>query len=219
MSMSKKVIALTLMLALLFSAAALFQSTSIATANPAPYPTTTPNTTPPTITVQSPHNNSIYNVTEVPLNFSIAKPSWDYLYTIRTISYILDGQNNTLWVNPADPSAADFNFSVVNGKPIKELSTVLEGIASGEHVLQINVHAQYQYWPDPNFYFPSHYQIYASQTILFTVNSASPSPSLEPTNIPNSEPFPTVPVVAVAGALAVVVVVAGLLVYFKKRKR
>jgi len=41
----------------------------------------------------------------------------------------------------------------------------------------------------------------ASETITFTVAS---------------EPFPTAPVVAVSGALTVV---AGLLVYFKKRKR
>ena len=47
----------------------------------------------------------------------------------------------------------------------------------------------------------------ASETITFTIA------------IPEPTPFPTAPVAAVSGASAVVVVGAGLLVYFKKRKR
>ncbi len=183
-----KALVATFMVALLVSAMALFQCISIATANPAPYPTSTPNTTPPIITLQSPSNNAIYNVTDVPLNFTVAKPSWDLYYSIRTISYTLDGERITLWTNPLGQGVADLNFPVVNGMPVKELSTVLEGLASGEHVLQINVHADYKYRPDPNFFFSSYYGIDASQTIVFTVNSST---SLEPTDTPNLEPFPT----------------------------
>lgn len=95
------------------------------------------------------------------------------------------------------------------------MSTVLEGVASGKHTLQINIHAQSKYWPDPNFMFPEYYNIDTSQTIIFTVDAGSPSPSIEPTDTPpNSEPFPTALVAAALVSIAGVSL--GLLVYFKK---
>jgi len=184
-----KALTATFTVALLFSAMALFQSISIVTANPAPYPTSTPNTTPPIITIQSPSNSTIYNVTDVQLNFSVAKPSWDIFYSVGTISYTLDGERVTLWTNPEGAGVSDWNYPSVNGAPVKELSTVLQGLSSGEHILQVNVNAQYEYRPNPNFFFPSYYPLDTTQTILFTVNSTVPPQ--KPTITPNLEPFPT----------------------------
>jgi hypothetical protein len=65
-----------------------------------------------------------------------------------------------------------------------------------------------------------------SKPVYFTIaQETTPSPttsthpSLSPTPLSTQEPFPTMTFIGVSGALAVVVVVAGLLVYFKKHKR
>lgn len=109
-----KVLAAAFMLALLFSAVALVHSLSIAVANPAPYGTnglSTPNTDPPIIIAQSPHNDTTYYVNDVPLNFTVAKPSsWDFNNSIRTISYTLDGLKTTLWASTLGQEATDYYF-------------------------------------------------------------------------------------------------------------
>jgi len=62
---------------------------------------------------------------------------------------------------------------------------------------------------------PKYYQIDTNQTIIFTVDAGSPSPSLEPIASQDSEPFNT-KLIATASEGSVAIVCLGLSVYFKK---
>jgi hypothetical protein len=211
--MKRTALALSIIWAFLFSVV-LLCSIKTTTANPAPYGThglSTPNTAPPIITVQTPHNNTIYNVNDIPVNFTVAKPdSWDFNNSVRAISYTLDGNKTSLWTNTLGQGATDYIFPSV-----KELSTVLEGVDSGKHVLCINVTSDSKYWPNPDFMFPSYYQIENSQTIIFTVDAPLTTPSS--TEPPLTQEQPRI-ILGVAVTTAVLGAGVGLLVCLLKRK-
>jgi hypothetical protein len=188
LSVNKKIGAATFILALLFSAVGVLQSVSLAIANPGPYPDRpTPNTTPPILTVQSPYNTTYYE-NDVPLNLTVTIPyDWTQYESVRSISYQLDGQTFSLWDGWHRIINGILNVTDYSLPPTQQFSTALKGLARGQHVLRINVHAQSEYWPNPNFFFPSNYPLDTSQTILFTVD-AGPFPSPSPSPSPNPSP-------------------------------
>lgn len=129
-------------------------------------------------------------------------------FTVDTVPIVsfLSFENTTI-----DVSDVPLNFTVnqavskitycLDGQENLTISgnTTLAGLPNGKHNITI-------YAMDETG------NIGASKTITFTVAS-------EPPPEPPLEPSPTVLVAAVSGTLAVVVVAAGLLVHFKKRKR
>jgi hypothetical protein len=207
-----KKVALTLVAALLSTVAGA-QVVSLVSANPfLPPPSfpSEPNTDPPIIAVQSPHNIT-YHVNYIPLNFTITGPdSWNMVY-IHEVSYQLDGKTNTMWkMMPIRPPPT---------QPTVQQFLMLYGLSMGGHTLQINVTACSFYDPvqSADWHLTSEYWTNAIRTISFTVDAGpypSPSPSPQETE---PEPFPTTSVIASIGSVAIVGL--GLLVYLKKRQK
>jgi hypothetical protein len=199
-----KVLAAVFILALLFSAVALFQFVSLGSANPydgdpVPPSLQTPNKDPPIVTIQSPLN-ATYSENEVLLNFTVTQPdSWfkeDVACWIKNISYQLDGGQVVTLFEPT-PSLSELPAT-------KQFSIVLRGVTEGQHTLQVNVSAESQYCPSETYYFflLERYPLDVSHTVVFTVESS-------PTTI-----------LVVASAVSVAVISIGSVVYFGKvRKR
>lgn len=198
-----------ILIAALFSTVVGTQVVSLASANPyspPPFFPPEPNTDPPIITVQSPHNIT-YHVNDIPLNFTITQPdSWNQVY-IHEVSYQLDSKTNTMWkMMPIQPPT----------QPTTQQFLMLYGLSMGGHTLQINVTAYSIYDPvqSVDWHLTSEYWMNAIRTISFTVDAGpypSPSPSPQETE---PEPFPTwilAPVVSLA------IVGIGLVIYFRKR--
>jgi hypothetical protein len=195
-----KVSAAAFILALLFSAVALFQFVSLASANPydgTPVPPSrqTPNKDLPVLTVQSPCNASYFE-NEVRLSFTVTQPdSWfeeNVTCLITNITYQIDGQEVILY----QPTPSEHELPAT-----KRFSVVLKGLTAGKHTLQVNVTAESQYCPHEVYYFflLERYPLDVSHTIVFNV-----------------EPFPT----TIVMASAVSVTVIGSVLYFGKlRKR
>ena len=198
---------------------AILQFSSVALANPVPYPAE-PSQEFPTLKVDAPKNGEVITTTSVSLNFTVTKPdSWN-LYWLTTMPVIgtydvftyLDG--NLLNKNPlVDPGSSGF--------PTTDYSVFLSLLTRGTHTVKIDVEA-FTYYDDPE---PEHgdYLTFSkniSETVHFTVNADMPTPS--PTSTPTSEPqqdaFLATLAAAAAGASATVVGL-GVLVYFKKRKK
>jgi hypothetical protein len=198
--MKRTPLAVALIMALLFSTIAGAISVNSAKANPAPlFPLPwEPITTPPTIVVQSPIQNQTYNSTKLWLNFSIAVDDKTCFENITSVYYRLDGgERQNIPVHDIDtlfyPSARTLNFSTILNLP------------SGVYSVEIGVEADSYYVVTP--------VNWGNPLSSFVVQATS-----DPVNFVVANPFPVVIVGAVTGILAVVVI-AGLLVYFKKRKR
>lgn len=152
--------ALALILALSFSAVAILQSVSLARANPGPWGPATPNTDPPTLIVQSPQYNTTYYDNDVLLSFTVKLPyTWTGPSYITEVNYGLDGQVCNLW-----------NRSMGTFSPTQMFAMDLN-VSRGQHTLQVNVHAQSDYYPDPNFFVPTIYPMDVTQTIPLTVDA------------------------------------------------
>jgi hypothetical protein len=213
--MKRTALALTLVLALLFSTVAGVMFIYLATANPAPlfpFPWDEPVTTPPTIVVHSPVQNQTYGSTDVLLNFSIVKPeTWfpsghlkEHGYNegvfgnVTSVYYVVDGgERQNITVHDTDTlftanAARTLNFSI---------DLVL---AEGPHNVTVNLDADSYYvlpiagqgWSLPSVVVHSE-----SETVNFTV-----------------QPFPTAFVITASGA-SLAVVGIGLLFYFRRRKK
>jgi hypothetical protein len=220
-----------LVLALLFSTVAGAIFVNLATANPAPlfaFPTE-PITTLPTIVVHSPVKNQIYNSTNVWLNFTIVKPeSWfaidvahhadhspltETFVNITSIYFTVDGdESQNIPVHDID--------SLFDTAPTLNLnfSTMLP-LAAGTHGVKVGLEADSHYVVSYVYNFSealSSARLYAeSDAVNFTVAGSSESDAVDFTV---AESFPTALIVT-APVATVAVVGAGLLVYFKKRKR
>jgi len=171
-----KALAAAFIMALLFSAAALFQFVSLGSANPyegEPVPPSlqTPNKDPPIVTVQSPCN-ATYFENEVLLNFTVTQPdSWfkeDIACWIKNVSYQLDGGQVVTLFEPT-PSLSELPAT-------KQFSTVLKGVSGEQHTLQVNVSAESQYCPSETYYFflLERYPLDVSYMVVFNVE---PSPT------------------------------------------
>jgi hypothetical protein len=217
----RKTLALTLILALLFSAVAGTLFVNLGTADPiwsADFPRE-PDKTPPAIILRSPFQNQTFNSTNIPLNFTVAKPetwfkessnhelTW-ILGNITSVSYEVDGgEKQSLPVHDTSTYITAFtlprtlNFS---------LSLTLP---EGTHNITVGVEAESYYVPPgyltgPPFSVTVHEE---SELVSFTV--------VQPEHVqpePETEPFPVVPLAVSVSTIALVCV--GLLVYFKKRK-
>ena len=169
--MKKTASTLTLILALLCSAVASLQHISLATANPSlpPYGPALPVPHPPKLIVQSPQYNTTYYDNNVLLNLTIITPStWVGPTNITEINYNFDGQEVTLW-----------NLTYYSLQPTQQFAILLNANV-GQHTLQVNVHAEVTYYPDPRcLIFASIFPIEVSQTIPFSVDAgAFPPPSV-----------------------------------------
>jgi hypothetical protein len=154
----------------LFSAVALFQFVSLASANPyegTPVPPSfqTPNKDQPIVTIQSPYNTTYYE-NKVSLNFTVTQPdSWfeaNVSCWIKSISYQLDGQTVTLY----EPTPSLYELPAT-----KQFSIDLRELTAGQHTLQVNVSAESIYCPHPTylFFLVEHYSLDVSQKIHFMV--------------------------------------------------
>jgi len=199
--MKRTVLALTIILALIFSVAATLQLNSVATANPytgTPFLPPEPNTEPPIVTVQSP-NNTTYHENDVPLNFTVTQPySWlqapyNISCWIKGVEYELDGQVVTLY----KPSPSLHELPVT-----KQFSTVLTELSEGQHTLQVKISAESQYDPNQRSYFfeMERYPLDVSQTIVFTVDTVD--------DIPEFPSWTILPLVVITTLIAI---------YFKKK--
>jgi hypothetical protein len=171
----KKALLLSLFLALLFSAVAMLQRVSLTTANVGyhdpispdiPYGPVSPFPNPPDLIVQSPKYNTTYHVDEILLNFTVVNPySQSDSTRITEISYNYDGQGYTLWNVSDSPLASTQQFSIVLNPDV------------GPHTLQVNVHSELTFYPDPRFLdSPSIYPIDNHETIPFVIDLNVPPP-------------------------------------------
>lgn len=215
--MKRTTLALTFISALLVSSLAAPLVVDVAEANPFP--------TYPVISIESPANKT-YTVSSLFLNVTLVT-QWDGVYFTserRLVTYCIDGKESI------PLSQAEYQFDSEMQASILSGSAVLADLTEGTHSLRVN--AEYSY--------DNGKQVFVSNSdVIFTIDpdyspslSPSPSPSPaptvtpsptatpspEPTSTPEPESLPTT-LVATVFAVSVVVVGAGLLVYFKKRKR
>jgi hypothetical protein len=195
--MKRTASALTLAMALLFSATAGAQLNLLAKANFVLGPAN------PVITITSP-TNSTFNITTLSLEvtfetYKTGYPGGPESDKTRLFTYALDGRNPEP-INITNSSVA------VNprGDVFFEGSASLPELTEGQHNLTVRVVFVYD---DP-----------AEEYIVGAIHTESESTVYFRINTSVAEPFPTTLVITGSGA-SIAVVAAGLLVYFKKRKR
>jgi hypothetical protein len=194
MAMSKKVLAVALFFIMVLPTSVI----DLVSANPTLakeyYPKfVLPNDEPPTLSVFSPTNGTVYNSTEVELNFTIIKPDSWYrqdgeicIGEITEVEYYLD-PTEKFGSGKHELSAND----TVCDNPSKELgfSIVLKDLTEGFHVVKILAEAVTYYYPFENysFYVSSNPMVSNTMAITFDVSSHGiHSPSVEPTIEPTS---------------------------------
>ena len=145
---------------------------------------------PPIVTISSPLPNGTYSQPDVPLNVTVQIRGFIYhnIETIRWLNYSLDGQT-AIPMELMVPSDFTIPYYIMG-------NDVLVGLSNGTHNLTI-------------------YGETAISGLTGNFN-ATVSFKVDTSNTPIVNPFPTVAVVA--SIIAVVIAVAGLLVYFKKCK-
>jgi hypothetical protein len=159
----KKQITITLIFILLGS----FQVSTVALANPIPYPAT-PSPEKPTLAIETPQNNASYfNTNSIALNFSVAQPdSWyidyDFFFHLGQVTGIevsLDGKLSSYPYNSTS------------------YSIMLDNLTLGMHEINVTVQA-YSFYTDPiygsnsipvNGSFLYQYPINVSDTVYFTI--------------------------------------------------
>ena len=145
---------------------------------------------PPIVTISSPLPNGTYSQPDVPLNVTVQIRGFIYhnIETIRWLNYSLDGQT-AIPMELMVPSDFTIPYYIMG-------NDVLVGLSNGTHNITI-------------------YGETAISGLTGNFN-ATVSFKVDTSNTPIANPFPTVAVVA--SIIAVVIAVAGLLVYFKKCK-
>ena len=198
--------ALTLILALSFSAVAGVMFADLATANPVVY--IYPNDPHTEIQVLSPTNNQTFAVNNVMLSFTLSLSSWydydkslnpTYSLSISPVYYYLDGN-----------IAGQTNAKLINST--QTFSVNLNGVSDGTHTLQVNVTTKGVHWEVIGEWQGEGVMTYldtpvndSSDIVYFTVATAQ---TISPTML-----------VLTASGASLAVVGIGLLVYFKKRRR
>jgi hypothetical protein len=184
-----------------------------------------PGTTPPSISIYSPQNNTSYSSNTVALDFSVSSAElsgWSSF--IHTVEYSLDGPNFI----PVDMGTGhDLPELLYELPELFDTSFNLTSLSSGKHSLTVKAEVVVSRGEPLEKFF-----LFPQSTVYFTVDNtvSSPSPSPTPTPTPTVTPEPTpyeeidvqntsqfmVPGGAVA--LVSIIVFLGLLVYFIKRK-
>ena len=204
-----RVLALLVMLTFLMEVS--IQTKDIAKANWIVVPGK-PITVPPAITVESPKDNESY-IDVVPVNFTITQPiEWEPQNSkpfggLSYVNYTVDGgEQYSLhsWGHHL-PATPVFNFSITNLVP-------------GNHTLTIFVGGKSVYAPSSYVNFNGDYPTYevnSSASINFRVITSTKEEPSPTESIKESTSAQTI-LIPVA---VVIILGAGLLVYFKKRKR
>jgi hypothetical protein len=155
---------------LLLLLVSVFQSFSLAKANPVPYPTE-PNQELPTLEVDSPKNGEFFAVATVSLNFTVTKPdSWNHYWMFGfpvigsyVVEVYLDGNPHSTCNDPGS-----------SGFPTADYSVFLYRLTRGTHSVKIEVEA-FAYYDDPANPEPGRYLTYSrsiTETIRFTVDAS-----------------------------------------------
>jgi hypothetical protein len=204
------------------------QAVEVVDANPVPWPTT-PILDNPTITIHSPTNNTVYTNGNTTISFTVTKPdSWKrelFPYArLDSVGTYLDGKRILLAYNYT-------NTDPIKDEWVKDQSYfyVPSITAAGQHMLNVTV-LSHSYYRGPT-YDGSHvlsdiessdgpvyqYPLVVSELVYFTI-VGEPSPS--PSPLPSSQEIGalTIETVAIVSFVAIAVVGAGLLVYFRRRK-
>ena len=144
---------------------------------------------PPSISIFSPNNNTVFTSNNVTLTFNVTTS--EETYKLSAVYFKVDWQegNTSVYYFLVNP---DYLY-------IKNLT----GIPEGKHVVTVTAVAHGYYIEGYTSY---SYDISGSSSVYFSIEKYS-----------IGKPFPATPVAAASVATAVVVG-AGLLVYFKKRK-
>jgi len=206
----------------LFSTVFISQTLSLASANPGWKPWEN-EISYPTLDVLSPVAGESYPKNNIWLNFTVLKPSVWLNKTncyISYVTYCVDGSATGPFGHISDGS--DENETIIQvqdpqgvANPPASFSFTfdLEGLADGEHTLEILVEGNYD-WTGFGYTFPrTNFVVYASSsTPTPTASPSAPEPKATP------EPFPTTLVTASVSVVAVIAGI-GLLVYFKTRER
>ena len=207
MCMRKASLALAFILALLFSAVTETGIFDLATANPyrwMGYTTPPEDMQPHTITILSPQKRTLYTQDNLTLSFKVSLNSTYTWYYIRlsSVHYKASWQNESVSVynwshnvgmNPYDddPVLTEFLYEGnLTGIPEGLQNITVTGYTHGSYVKGLEGYS---------------FKTNITSFVIFMVSNTS-------------EPFPVVSV-ATASITSVAVVSAGLLVYFKKRKR
>lgn len=191
-------------------------------ANPIPYPTE-PNTESPTLKVESPKNEEIYDENSIELVFSITKPEswnsywlgdegfpvigdyWIYIY--------LNGELNTNQYSPNIRDVHTTNYSIV-----------LEELKRGRHTITIDLEPRTFYLnPDPGLQELDYYsnQLDTISEMIQVRITSDLDPSLDPTPTPPKEPL-TQPLALepIIGLIAIISIIGfGILTYYKKYRK
>jgi hypothetical protein len=208
MFMKRTALPLTLILALLFSMLAGTQIIDLSDANPIYAKPTYVR-----ISVQSPQNTT-YNTQPIFLNFTVETNEGDF--NAHPYFYLLDGQDGKSSVNVEDIQLVsqkrisddispyhDIEQRTILWDPYTDYTfrgqAVLPYLPDGDHNVTVSIDLLGNQTIEMDFF----------ASVPFTIHNTSQSES--------QEPFPTV--LVVASVVLVAVVGAGLLLYFKKRKR
>jgi len=148
-------------------------------------------TQPPTISIFSPNNNTVFASNNITLAFNVTM--LEERYTLSAVYFVTDWLEGNKSVHCLDRAAPDYLY-------IKNLT----GIPEGNHRITINAYASGYYIEGLTVYSS---EIRGSSSVCFSIEKQI-----------IGKPFPTTPVAA-ASVATVAVVGVGLLVYFKKRKR
>ena len=222
--------ALTLVLALLLAAVATIQIVEVAKANPVAlsWLPTRPDVSQPEIVVQSPSQNQQFTLDGVSLNFTVVKPeSWFGNETLSgstsPVAYYSNGEIVTVQYTLNGKSE---NVSVNDDKVLKEYKLPLQrtlsyslnlSLPEGKYVLDVHVAALAYYMPTDNWDANLHGGVISCETNEVAADSTQLTFYVTDTDKPAFELSPLT--LVVASAVAFAVAGAGLLVYFKKRKR
>jgi hypothetical protein len=146
---------------------------------------------PPIVDILSPFPDRTYNVPEIPLNVTvqIRRNVYHNMEQMRWLNYSLDGQT-AVPLTLTIPSMSQLPYPVYG-------NCMLTGLADGNHNLVIYGET---YVGGLNGYF--------NETVSFTVDTS---------NTPEPEPFPTA--LVIASVIAVIVVFAVFLAYMRKHKQ
>jgi hypothetical protein len=208
--MKRTASALTLILALLFSAVAGTQLVNLTGANPNMFKKGRYCN----ISIQSPQNGT-YNPESVFLNFTVKKVDVSDTYSYF---YFLDGQDIQSGVKVEEVQLVG-QETITNDTPWAYTEVTLSGqavlpkLGEGPHNLTVFV----GWVREDGVIFNANIDPFSAAAYFSVEPTAilpSPSPSLQETEL---EPFPAALVAAVA--VMAIVAVAGLLVHFKKRSR
>ncbi len=192
--MKKGAMPLVIIIVLIFATMTL--GINVAKANPTYLPAPpTPDLNQPTITIQTPEQNKIYNANSIAYSITVKKPSsWFNEYPVHgqilVIDYILDGnQHVEIGDEPDYYKQGPFSFT-----------GTLPGLSEGNHSLEVYIRSDSYYDPSNTTQPPyppphDHYLDTYSGKVNFTVDTAAPTIFFLSLSVQNATyPFGEVPI-------------------------